>query len=248
MWLNLNQIIKRIITRLHPELTTNMHLPQWGRIVALPELPTDAEKTSDAFYPRYAASIKLLDENGNDANIGIIEAVPLPLPGVGDNAGRVEPPAINSIVEIAFAYGRADKPFIRTVLPFGWDLPEIKENEVRTQTKQGVYQLIDQTGNFENKTDQSMKSIIGKIAELQCQTRNVTATNEQVHKSPKTWIGSDGENVLKILSDLMKTVSDLASLCAAHNHGGAPPVTATDFTAKSTEASNQKSRLDPITK
>lgn len=246
----MHKVIKRIISRLYPELTTNMHLPQWGRVVALPELPTDTEKSSDTFYPRYAASIQLLNEHGEDADIDILEAVPLPLPGVGDNAGRLEPPAINAIVEIAFAYGRADKPFIRTVLPFGWDLPEIKESEVRTQTKAGVYQFIDQNGNFENKTDQSMKNIIGKLAELQCETHKVTASTEQEHKSPKTWIGSDGENVLKLLSELMQTVKDIATEVASHKHSPTmgPPLTASTFTSKASEAGAQKTRLDPITK
>ena len=145
----MQKVISRVIRRLFPELTNKLHLPMWGRVVAFPELPTDTEKSSDAFYPRYAANIQLLNEHGEDADIAILEAVPLPLPGVGDNAGRLEPPAINAIVEVAFAYGRADKPFIRTVLPFGWDLPAIKEGEVRTQVKEGFYHHIDSQGNVE---------------------------------------------------------------------------------------------------
>lgn len=145
----MDKAIKRTVQRLFPELTNKLHLAQWGRVVAFPELPTQSEKSSDTFYPRYAANIQLLDEHGNNANTEILEAVPLPLPGVGDNAGRLEPPAINSIVEISFAYGRADKPFVRTVLPFGFDLPEIKEGEVRTQVKEGFYHHIDNEGNIE---------------------------------------------------------------------------------------------------
>jgi len=160
----MEKVISRVVRRLFPELTNNLHLPTWGRVVALPELPTGEEKASDAFYPRYAANIQLLNEHGEDADVEVLEAVPLPLPGVGNNAGRLEPPAINSIVEIGFAYGRADKPFIRTVLPFGWDLPAIKEGETRTQVREGVYQHIDDQGNFENKTDESLKDIIGKLA------------------------------------------------------------------------------------
>lgn len=243
-------MISRILRRLQPELNTKLHLPQWGKVVEYTELPTETEKTSDVFYPRYAANIQLLNEHGENADIEVLECVPLPLTGVGDNAGQLQPPATNTIVEIAFAYGRADKPFIRTILPFGFDLPEIKEGEARTQTKQGVYQLIDQDGNFENKTDQSMKNIIGKLAELQCETRKVTASIEQEHKSPKTWLGSDSENVLKLLSELMQTVNDIATECATHKHSPtmAPPITAATFSSKASEAGAQKSRLDPITK
>jgi hypothetical protein len=250
-------IINRVIRRLFPELTAKLHLPRLGKVVALPELPTvDGERGSDAFYPRYAVDVQLLDENGTETKSKVLQAVPLPLPGAGNKAGRLEPPAIGSIVEIAFAYGRPDKPFIRTVLPFGWDLPAIKEGETRNQKREGVYQHIDDKGNFENKTDESLTDIIGKLAELQCETRKVTASAEQDHRSPKTWIGSDSENVLKLLSELMATVSALASTCASHTHPGIAsgpgstqaPNQAGDFSSKASEAYGQKVRLDPITK
>ena len=253
----MEKAIHRIIRKLFPELTGQLHLPRWGRVVALPELPTeDGERGSDPFYPRYAVDVQLIDENGTDTKSKPLQAVPLPLPGAGDKAGRLEPPANDSIVEIGFAYGRADKPFIRTVLPFGWDLPAIKEGETRTQVRDGVYQYIDDQGNFENKTDKSLNDIIGDLAQLECKTRKVTASAEQEHKSPKTWIGSDGENVLKLLSELMATVSALANVCATHTHLGvaagpaktAAPEQAGDFSGKASEADAQKSRLDPITK
>lgn len=253
----MEKVIHRIVRRLFPELTNQLHLPRWGKVVALPELPTEeGERGSDPFYPRYAVDVQLLDENGTKTKSKVLQAVPLPLPGAGDKAGRLEPPAPGSIVEIAFAYGRADKPFIRTVLPFGWDLPAIKEGEVRIQVREGVYHHIDDQGNFENKTDKSLNDIIGDLANLECKTRKVIASTEQDYKSPKTWIGSDGENVLKLLSELMATVSALASVCASHTHSGvaagpaktAAPDQAGDFSGKASEANGQKSRLDPITK
>ena len=53
--------------------------------------------------------------------------------------------------------GQPDKPFIRCVLPLGFKLPGIKEGESRYQQRKGVYQLVDQKGNFERKTDQADK-------------------------------------------------------------------------------------------
>ncbi|NQZ24454.1 MAG: hypothetical protein HRT53_20710 [Colwellia sp.] len=252
----MEKVIKRIVHRLFPELTGQLHLPRWGKVVALPELPQEeGERASDAFYPRYAVNVQLLDENGTATTSKVLQAVPLPLPGAGNKAGRLEPPAINSIVEIGFAYGRPDKPFIRTVLPFGWDLPAIKEGESRVQTREGVYQHIDENGNFENKTDESMTNIIGKLAKLQCETKKVTASVKQEYKSPKTWLGSDSENVLKLLSELMATVTALANHCADHKHlgvlsGGAisgKPDIESDFKSKGNDAKTQKERLDPIT-
>ncbi len=249
--------VKRIIKRLFPELTAQLHLPRLGKVVAAPELPTqDGERLSDAFYPRYAVDVQLLDEHGNPTKSKVLQAVPLPLFGAGDRAGRLEPPAINSIVEIAFAYGRPDKPFIRTVLPFTWELPAIKQGEVRTQVREGVYQHIDDKGNFENKTDESLKDIVAKVAELQCETRTLTASKEQDYRSPKSWFGSDSENVLKLLSELMATVKALAETSASHTHDGVKagpdksgaPIQASNFTSHGNEAQAQKDRLDPITK
>jgi len=241
--------IKKILLRLFPELSAQLHLPRWGEVIALPELPTEeGERGSDPFYPRWAVDVQLLDENGTATKSKVLQAVPLPLMGAGDKAGHMQPPAIGSIVEIAFAYGRPDKPFIRTVLPYGFNLPAIKEGEARTQTKEGVYQHIDATGNFENKTPENLKDIIGKLAELQCQTRKVKASMEQDHRSPKTWLGSEGENVLKLLSELMETVKKLATNCEKHTHAGPPPDQAAAFLARSNEAAAQKNRLDPITK
>ncbi|WP_338725707.1 hypothetical protein V8687_18340 [Shewanella baltica] len=169
----MEKVIEKIIKRLFPELTAKLHLPRWGRVVALPELPEpDGERGSDPFYPRYAVDVQLLDENGTDTKSKPLQAVPLPLNGAGDKAGRLEPPAIGSIVEIAFAYGRPDKPFIRCILPFGWDLPAIKEGETRNQTREGVYQHIDDAGNFFSVTD--------KDSTIECLNQRIKVLEDQL--------------------------------------------------------------------
>jgi len=172
----MDKIIRRLVLRLFPELTAGLHLPRLGRVVDLPELPQQGGETqSDPFYPRYAADIQLLDENGNDCKTGVLQAVALPVPGIGAEAGRLEPPAIGAIVEIAFAYGRPDQPFIRTVLPLGWKLPAIKQGESRNQQRPGVYHLVDDAGNFQRVTDkddyieclnQRIKTLENKVQEI----------------------------------------------------------------------------------
>ncbi|WP_284138519.1 hypothetical protein [Pseudoalteromonas obscura] len=122
--------------------------------------------------------------------------------------------------------------------------------------REGVSQHIDEVGNFINTTDKSLSDIIGEIAKLECQTRQVIARAEQDFRSPKTWIGSDSENVLTLLSALMATVSALASACASHTHSGVKagpdktpaPDQAGDFNDHASQADDQKARLDPITK
>lgn len=168
--------IKRIIFRLFPEFTGQWHLPRWGKVVALPELPEEGD-LSDRFYPHYAVDVQLLDEKGIEyEDKPPLQAVPLPVPGLGDHAGRLEPPAIGSIVELGFMFGQPDKPFIRCVLPLGFKLPGIKEGESRYQQRKGVYQLIDQDGNFERKTDkddkleclnQRIKVLENRLAEIE---------------------------------------------------------------------------------
>ncbi|EGQ9714863.1 hypothetical protein ACRTEU_08395 [Vibrio alginolyticus] len=164
--------IQRIIFRLFPELTGRWHLPRWGKVVALPELPEEGD-ISDRFYPHYAADVQLLDERGVEfKDKSPLQAVPLPVPGLGDHAGRLEPPAIGSIVELGFMFGQPDKPFIRCVLPLGFKLPGIKEGESRYQQRQGVYHLVDQDGNFERKTD--------KEDRLECLTQRIKVLENRI--------------------------------------------------------------------
>ncbi|MFL9783258.1 hypothetical protein BCV35_015915 [Vibrio cyclitrophicus] len=165
-------VIKRIIFRLFPEFTGQWHLPRWGNVVALPELPEEGD-LSDRFYPHYAVDVKLLDEKGMEyEDKPPLQAVPLPVPGLGDRAGRLEPPTVGSIVEIGFMFGQPDKPFIRCVLPLGFKLPGIKEGESRYQQRPGVYQLTDKDGNFERKTDQADK--------LECLTQQIKVLENRI--------------------------------------------------------------------
>ncbi|EHR7164129.1 TPA: hypothetical protein ACF3XC_001424 [Vibrio parahaemolyticus] len=180
--------IQRIIFRLFPELTGRWHLPRWGKVVALPELPEEGD-ISDRFYPHYAVDVQLLDERGVEfKNKAPLQAVPLPIPGVGEYAGRLEPPAIGSIVEIGFMFGQPDKPFIRCVLPLGFKLPAIKQGESRYQQRQGVYQLVDEEGNFESKTDKDdiIECLNKRVQVLEDQIVQINHNHTEVVKNLKS--------------------------------------------------------------
>lgn len=230
--------IKRIVLRLFPELTGEWHLPHLAKVIAVPELPKGGE-TSDPFYPHYAVDVVLLDASMVERNdVGILQAVPLPVFGAGNMAGTFAPPALGSIVEIAFHRGNPSCPFVRTVLGLGFTLPAIKEKEWRVQTREGVHHHIDEQGN--------MTSITDKISRLQCETNEM--------KANKTWVGNESENVLRLLSDLMQTVNELATTCASHTHtstqAGTPTsgaIESADFKQHGSSASGLKGRLDPIT-
>ncbi|MFH0227128.1 hypothetical protein ACGRPS_21750 [Vibrio furnissii] len=214
-------VIKRIIYRLFPELTGRWHLPRWGKVVALPELPQEGD-LSDRFYPHYAVDVQLLDEKGMEyEDKPPLQAVPLPVPGLGDHAGRLEPPAIGSIVELGFMFGQPDKPFIRCVLPLGFKLPGIKEGESRYQQRKGVYQLVDQQGNFERKTD--------KDDIIECLNQRIKALEDRVTQIT----GNDKLTVGKDLTIQAKNITeDAATIKMNGGTGVCTGATICPFTGK----------------
>ncbi|MFS1912024.1 hypothetical protein [Vibrio sp. 10N.286.48.B7] len=209
-------VIKRIIFRLFPEFTGQWHLPRWGKVVALPELPEEGD-LSDRFYPHYAVDVQLLDEKGMEyEDKPPLQAVPLPVPGLGDHAGRLEPPAIGSIVELGFMFGQPDKPFIRCVLPLGFKLPGIKEGESRYQQRQGVYHLVDQDGNFERKTDKDdkLECLNQRIKVLENRLAEIEGDHTETVKGNKTTTAKNiTENADSIKMNGGKGVCTGASIC-----------------------------------
>jgi hypothetical protein len=209
-------VIKRIIFRLFPEFTGQWHLPRWGKVVALPELPEEGD-LSDRFYPHYAVDVQLLDEKGMEyEDKPPLQAVPLPVPGLGDHAGRLEPPAIGSIVELGFMFGQPDKPFIRCVLPLGFKLPGIKEGESRYQQRQGVYHLVDQDGNFERKTDKydKLECLNQRIKVLENRLAEIEGDHTETVKGNKTTTAKNiTENADSIKMNGGKGVCTGASIC-----------------------------------
>ncbi|MCL9775694.1 hypothetical protein [Vibrio methylphosphonaticus] len=209
-------VIKRIIFRLFPELTGQWHLPRWGKVVALPELPEEGD-LSDRFYPHYAVDVQLLDEKGMEyEDKPPLQAVPLPVPGLGDHAGRLEPPAIGSIVELGFMFGQPDKPFIRCVLPLGFKLPSIKEGESRYQQRKGVYQLVDQDGNFERKTDKEdkLECLTQRIRVLENRLAEIEGDHTETVKGNKATTAKNiTENADSIKMNGGKGVCTGASIC-----------------------------------
>ncbi|KAA8674207.1 hypothetical protein [Vibrio gigantis] len=208
--------IKRIIFRLFPEFTGQWHLPRWGKVVALPELPEEGD-LSDRFYPHYAVDVQLLDEKGMEyEDKPPLQAIPLPVPGLGDHAGRLEPPAIGSIVELGFMFGQPDKPFIRCVLPLGFKLPGIKEGESRYQQREGVYQLVDQEGNFERKTDKDdkLECLNQRIKVLENRLAEIEGDHTETVKGDKTTTAKNiTEDADSIKMNGGKGVCTGASIC-----------------------------------
>jgi len=294
----MEELIKRLILKLFPELTARYHLPMFACVVAVRETP-HAGAVCDEFRPYYAVDIQILDEHGEpDLKWPVLQDVPLTLPTIGQEMGFLAYPEVGARVEVAFAYGSPNAPFIRSVLPHGMSLPGMELGEQRWQHNPASFQRVDKAGNWERKTDvniieDSLKRLLSAVENSESYTKstktvkaddsetvggaktikafglinflsggrfdvgalhdiNLTSLTKQRYKSPKTWIGSQDENVLQLLSELMQLTIDLANLLASHTHtgdsGGATsqPIQSSSISGNGSSVGAVKVRLDGI--
>lgn len=285
--------IKRIVDKNYPELTGQLHLPRFAQVVNVRETP-DNGAIADEYRPHYAVSIQVLDEHGQpDSKFPVLHDVPLSLPTAGHESGQFSYPENGTHVEVGFAYGSPNKPFIRNVIPHGRSLPDVKRGEMKRQHSSGQFDGFDKDGNHTVKTDgtsthESLKNIISSLENLETYTQSIrnieadetdtiggtktikalgamrlnsggrteilsiqdlvaTSNGKQLLKAPKTWVGSDTENVLRILSELMAQVISLANTLASHTHPSVGVISqASSVTAVSTAVTGIKTRLDGI--
>lgn len=149
----IEQAIKRIILRLFPELSARYHLPVFAEVVAVRETPAEGD-LCDEFRPRYAVDVQVLNEYGEpDTNWPVLKDVILSVPVAGDEMGQFAYPENGTWVEIAFAYGSPNRPFIRCVLPHRLTLPPLERGEQRWQHNPDSFQRADKDGNWQRKTD-----------------------------------------------------------------------------------------------
>ncbi|BCS89952.1 bacteriophage T4 gp5 trimerisation domain-containing protein [Pseudodesulfovibrio sediminis] len=153
----MREVVKKIILKLYPELDAGLHLPRFARVLAVNDAPKDGG-TSERFRPRYAVDLEILTPNGErDESFPIYEAVQLPVPlGCGQEAGLFGFPEPGVIVEIGFAYGRADHPIVRQIYPQGMSLPTVDMGQQRWQQSAAVFQDVDKDGNWTRKTDMAI--------------------------------------------------------------------------------------------
>lgn len=160
---------KRQIDAAYPELASGLHLPRKARVTG----PTDSAALgdiADAFRPRYAVNLQLLDADGNDANMPELMAVPLPVPFAGAEGGLFQFPGEGAVVEVGFVDGRPDKPQIRQTLQDELSLPAIKPGEQLQQQRAGVSQRVTTDGSWKRETDQTISEA--------CAVRSITSDSE----------------------------------------------------------------------
>lgn len=154
-----NNQLERQIKTAFPEIAGGYHLPRFGRVVGISDFAA-AGDINNPFRPRFAVDVQLLDENDQpDPAVPVYLAIPLPVMFGGTEQGMLQYPLEGALVEIGFAYGRADKPFIRTILGTGFTLPAIEPGEQLQQQRAEVYQRTDTAGSQTSATDQRQHSI-----------------------------------------------------------------------------------------
>jgi len=78
--------------------------------------------------------------------------------------------------------------------------------------------------------------------------RKSVAEVSQRLQAPKTWLGSEGVNVLRVLGDTLDLLGQMASEIAVHTHGPTPvPTTAAAFTADAAKAALLSAELGSVT-
>ena len=236
-------LIKRIILRLWPELTGNLHLPKWGRVTRVPGEIAQGHK-SEPLSPGYAVDIQVLNYAGEvDDELPIFKTVQLPVSFAGAGRGAFGFPEIGAIVELGFAFGLPSKPFIRAVLAEGQTLPALRQGDVLLSKDNENSYRIDADQNI----GEQCQAVAERIAKLKQRV--------VVKDGGKVWVGSESDNVLALLGETMQQVINIADALAAHKHTGvmsggsltAPPDNAASYTAASTETGTAKGKLDSIT-
>lgn len=96
---------------------------------------------------------------------------------------------------------------------------------------------------------QKLNATVGGDMEERIQgMRECVAAVSQRMAAPKTWLGSEGVNVLQVLCDLLDLVQQMNSQLAGHTHGPTPvPGNASEFSSAALKVLSLSGKLKPIT-
>lgn len=248
--------IAKILEQKYPELASGWHLPMWAEVVSIGK-PLSGETCTES-EPVYAVDLQLLTPDGKpDTDVPVFEQIPLPVPASGSGRGIWGKPAKGTWVELAFAYGRADHPFIRCVLPHGQTIVKMAADSQRWQQSEKAFQQVDAQGNWSRETDKNItdkadKSFSEIAKDMTEQIGNLKKTIAKKH-----YAGSDSTNIYQLILDLMKEVEALANTAASHGHpftwagpaGSGVSMASIDagtFLQSGSKAAELSGKLDPL--
>lgn len=156
--------IALIIKKHYPEIANGWHVPVWANVTNINENVNEGD-VSDRFRPRYAVSAKLLDRTGKETGL-VMENIALTGSFGFSGGGMVQFPQEGAIVELSFAFGQVDKPYISNVLPFGLSLPECKPGEINIQSRTGSKIHFNDSGNITQQTDHKLKQVANELEQI----------------------------------------------------------------------------------
>ncbi len=253
----MKSMIKKIVTRLFPELNSKTHLPHLGVVISVPDPPISGEQHTHE-RPYYAVDVRLLNSAEEiDEDMPLLRDIPVAMTGSAPLRGFAALPQPGTIVEVAFAFGMQSKPFIRSVLPWKMKLPAIDAESQRWQQTATSYQEVDANGNWNRITDQT----ISDTADINCNrtakqkindtaaVTNQTSSTEHTLLSPQIYIGNESDNTLKLDSDFMNAVISAFNTLASHTHPDVGTISqGSAVSSQATAITALKTKLDAITK
>lgn len=262
--------IENIVKAQYPELASRLHLPLLATVMEIPDPPTHGQRCS-AERPYYAVNVRLLMPDGRiDDEVPLIRDVPVALPGAASHRGFAGLPQPGTVVELAFAFGRPDKPFIRSVLPYQLELPCCDGVSLRWQQTATAYQEVSAAGDWRRETDRTIHDhATGEIIRETEADLKDSAVGEAIREAgknstdragiswsgiaPKIWLGSESDNFLGIVNDFMATVISALGTLASHTHTETNTITtapkqAGDIAEAASAAGTAKARLTQIQK
>ncbi|WP_345868802.1 hypothetical protein [Shewanella algae] len=137
-----------------PELGTQTHLAQLGRVVAICE-PVKAGHQQNSYRPALGVDVQLLNPDGSDnKRVPVFQNVPLP-GSLHHGQGQFAFAQPGSIVELGFAFGHSHRPFVRTILGLDWSMPGVSNGDYLCQFNEGLHR-IDSGGSQQLHTEQQM--------------------------------------------------------------------------------------------
>ncbi|WP_444896962.1 hypothetical protein [Microbulbifer sp. SSSA005] len=115
--------------------------------------------------------------------------------------GRISFPQPGTVVEIDFAYGRADKPFIRTVLSHGVGLPALDCEDLIWQQCNSVLQKVDASAEWSRETHGDIREkSLRRITEAAEIKTNCDSEHCQVHEHSVEEVA--GVKIIEVLGAL----------------------------------------------
>lgn len=197
---------QRQIEKTFPELAGGYHLSKLGQVVGVAD-PSNGGDINDAFRPKYAVEVQLLDESGNiDSTLPILSGVQIPVNGSSSQGGDFCFPEVGAKVEIGFINGRPDQPVIRNIFSEGKTLPAVGIGEKVRQQRPEVVERWDNAGNMHRETDQAInEKSFSRSVTAQSENKQLGEQVKNIDGNQKTTVG--GNKQTQILGDMQEVTA-----------------------------------------